>query len=111
MSGTKRFPRYPKMEYLDRTYKKMESTVAHEAPVGLEECSHLANRYQEQIIKDGISGYDELMTGESIKELMDEFLSEEAVHVLMASELGQGIILGYLKASIDWRDATEENPY
>lgn len=111
MFGTRRFPKTPILEY--QVQRRPEQLViAFKEEFGLESAEHLAKCYK--IIKEQalIEEYIDLSNPENLLDIASDFLDEDLLNSLMNIDMGQGMILGYLWACIDWsqglRDVEEK---
>ena len=106
MSGTNRLLKTPKPEYLNRAHKS--KAVAVDGNIGIEETTHLCTKYGEMCDHSDLEPYNTLIDPDKLKEKFEELMDEETSARLMNTEFGQGILMGYIWASIDWTSIEQE---
>lgn len=110
VSGIRRFSQAPVLEYraprIDTT-----KVISHQSEFGTEEAHILAEKYLAFCEENNMEPYEELRNVPTLIAIVSELLDETVACRLMNTELGQGMLLGYVWASTDWETiANEEEP-
>lgn len=85
--------------------------ISHQSEFGTEEAHILAEKYLAFCEENNMEPYEELRNVPTLIAIVSELLDETVACRLMNTELGQGMLLGYVWASTDWETiANEEEP-